>query len=315
MRNKKGFTLIEMLLVLVVAASVVMMIVGFTTQKADELRRDRTSMQIQQILNAAVSYYVNYAAWPTDAPGSFPVLLQTDGFLPTGTFKNPWGNGYTVAAWTANPQGGNYKNTTSPKYGISTTFPNSNEATIIAGRLPFAVAAGNTVTAYVSVPVQSLNNARSVNFAQVYNSGACVPQPVCPINSSPSLFVVPVQVNGVYNAPSTPSTLSPLTGYTAFARGPGTLGTLTSCDGTLTNQPCAETTTTNMPQTDNPGGPTNYYYRVCLAIETDQGTVSPTNNTWGVAAGTILVITRCQPNGTFPSGGEQIGTQFNVWSQ
>lgn len=302
----KGFTLIEMLLALVVAASVVMMIVSYTTQKADELRRDRASMQMQQILNAALSYYVNNSSWPADAVGAFPASLQTDGFLPAGTFNNPWGNGFTVAAWTANPAGGNYDNTTSPKYGISTTFPTTAEATIVAGRLPFAVAAAKTVTAYVSVPVQKLNNDRSVNFAQVYNSGACVPAPTCPLGMTLTIYVVPVQVYGQYQAPAAGTqTLSPLTGYTAYAIGPGGQAALQACDGSGV-ETCQETTGTNMPTANNPAG---QYYRVCLAVETNLGSVSPTTNTWGVAMGSVLAITRCQP------GGEQTGTQFNVWSQ
>src|SRR5687768_2200405 len=63
-QKTKGFTLLEMLLVLAISSSLVVLLLNYTTQKSDEMRRDKTVLQIQQILNAALSYYVNTSTWP-----------------------------------------------------------------------------------------------------------------------------------------------------------------------------------------------------------------------------------------------------------
>lgn len=341
-----GMTLIEMLLILAVASSILTMILTYSTEKMEELRRDRASLQMEQILNAALAYYVVYGQWPNDAVGNAPASLQGTGtalssggaFLPATTLNNPWGNLYTIAQYPSNPDdtsSGYYTYVNSPTFSISTVMPNALEAQLVADRLPYGRTSGTgnkTVTASVSIPGQNLNNARSVNFAQVYSSGACVPVPACPAyitpsssftSSStqsmvPSIFVLPVQVNGTYYAPGT--ALSPIAGYTAYAIGPGDVTTngnttLASCDGTIsTNAPCYESSGTQIPTTKNPAGK---YYRVCLAIQTHQGAVAPTTNAWGVASGSVLAITRCVPPSGDPvtTSGEQIGTQFNVWSQ
>lgn len=297
--NNKGFSLIEMLLVLVIASSIVLMIVSYTTQKADELRRDRTSMQLQEILNAALSYYVNNAVWPSDAVGNFPAALVPN-YLPSSTMKNPWGNGFVIAAYP-----GTFTNLNSPMFSISTTLPNATEAKIVAGRVPFGVVNTNTVTVSVSAPVQSLNNDRSVNFAQVYNSGACVPQPTCPLNMTATIFVVPVQVYGTYDPPAGGiQNIRPITGYTAYATAAAANPNVPSCKFPTSAEACLSAVGTNMPNAATP-----LYYRVCLRVETEQGPVTPTTNTWGNNQGSILAITRCMPNGEYQ------GTPFNVWSQ
>src|SRR6185295_12957830 len=93
-KRSTGFTLIEMLLVLVIMSFIVIAIIGYTEQRSDALRRDRTVLQIQQIQNAAIAYYISNSAWPSAVSD-----LQTAGFLPnTMTIANPWGNPYFMAA-------------------------------------------------------------------------------------------------------------------------------------------------------------------------------------------------------------------------
>src|SRR5436853_2483458 len=64
MRQNRGFTLIEMLLVLAISSSMILLLINFTTRKTEDARRDKTVLQIQQLMNAALSYYVNNSAWP-----------------------------------------------------------------------------------------------------------------------------------------------------------------------------------------------------------------------------------------------------------
>src|SRR5580704_3955793 len=100
---KKGFTLIEMLLVLVIVSSLIYMLFGYVQQKTMQMRIDRTSLQMQQILNAGLSYYVGNGKWPvsvgtaynlTANPSAGTNLLQTNGYLPKGvTIASPFGGG------------------------------------------------------------------------------------------------------------------------------------------------------------------------------------------------------------------------------
>lgn len=385
LKNSKGFTLLEMTLVLVVAASILVMILGYVTQKSTELRRDRTSLQIQQILNAALAYYVDNGTWPVPqctagggggggncGCGSWFDLttLQQSGYLlpSTASLVSPWGQGYLVSCndkVTTGGGGGGGSATTKQitgTFSVQTNVTNPNEAVIIAGRLPFGFVSdsdgsalspptagsctltppyANTCTmvlSSVSIPGQNLNNARSINFAGIYNNGACVPAPVCPGGMKPQIFVTPTQVNGNWNINNS-SALYPIESFAAFARGknyagdPGLNNEVFDCE-VVTNPPTptgggapricnsfsgmyGEPT---VPATGKPADPANtLYWRVCLAIVTEAGRITfPNSSTQqglfpegvqqGLNMGTIMVLTRCVPTDTngkpyeYPSG-------------
>lgn len=335
---EQGFTLLEILLVIVIMTSIVLMIIGFVTQKADELRRDRAAMQIQMIENAALAYYVANSAWPVASDGSCDgiinhdlSILRSSGYLnvPVPT-KNPWGLpiyiGCNISSTTGTPIG----------FIVWSTTPNTPEGLALAGRLPFGTFTGipaNAATSYVPVPGQNLNNARSVNFAGIYASGACVPAPVCPTGMNPSILVVPVQVNGanvVYDSQCGSTTdprfcsnvpLYPVSSFVAYARGGDTTGAPTAsdpldCERTINpamTYPCQFGSNPNPPGTKN--------WRVCLSVVTQAGVAYPNNNAGqGTAAnqfaqgrliGSVLAITRCVPN----QGKETpAGSDFSVFT-
>lgn len=310
-----GFTLIEMLLVLVIIASIILMVITYTTAKTDETKRDVTVMQFEQILNAGLAYYLNYSAWPFALAD-----LTGNRYLPTKTIKNAWGQGYTF-----------YNNTTTGTFSIcsaitgrkvGTTYTAQAEANIIAGRLPMGyvttscpnppaspapAACANSmscaVVSTVNIPGQNLNNARSINFAGLYHNGACVPAPVCPnaynaasnpTGMKPSIMAIPVSVSGNYFGGSD---VYPLSSFTAYAV------------GDTTNQPtlqpglCTPATNTPAPCDKTFSGDgqlsSGTYWRVCLDVVTEKGRIP--SSTWQLSSGTIMAITRCVPNNE-PSG-------------
>src|SRR3990167_1662020 len=65
-KQKAGFTLIEMLLVMVIVGILIAMGANYMQQKAASLRMDRTVQQMEQILNAGLAYYINNGKWPED---------------------------------------------------------------------------------------------------------------------------------------------------------------------------------------------------------------------------------------------------------
>lgn len=322
----KGFSLVEVLLVMAIISTVLVGLMGYTTQKSDEMRRDRTVMQMEQFLNAGLSYYVGLGSWPTSVAD-----LQTGLFLPTGIIRNAWGQTFTVgnnSEDTSNPASG-------PQFSVCTTLTGANvfaAATVIAGRLPIASAIDGgtatdpcprttltpcaiasttcTVMSSVNIPGQNLNNARSINFSGLYHNGACVPAPSCPSTSMlPTVMAVPVSVSGM-NDSSTPSNIYPLSSFTAYVTGTSLL------DSTPNNTPgdCSNDTPADCYETETGTGtklPIGKYWRVCMRIITQKGPVQYDTNTKD--AGIILVLTRCVPRDEYTTP-SVYGSQFTVFS-
>lgn len=309
-----GVTLIEILLVLVIISTIIYLIVGYLQQRTLQMRTDRASLQMQQILNAGLAYYVANGRWP----GSIACLQQQSGctqrYLPNN-LTSPWGQPYTV---------GN-NNSLFYVYTPITTGTAASaaaQAAMIAGKLPLSYTtrslsgnppqqdACNSTTCYpvgaVNVPAQNLNNATAVNFAGIYHHGGCVPVPNCPRDANGNqlqaqIYVVPLSVSGV-NGNNTTS--YPLISFTGYARG-GNSSSPGNCDWNNTGTtypygPCGNLV--------NGVAGTNYW-RACLDVVTTQGRLSQSGNTnWGSVV-SLGVFTRC--------GGvnEQAGSNFNVWSR
>lgn len=335
-RHSKGFTLIEMLLVLVIVSGVIYIGAGYLQQRALSLRIDRTSGQMQQILNAGMSYYVNNTSnWPSAGALDGTNVLQTGGYLPA-SMPSPWnGVAYQVYATTTNF----YVSVKMP----TTTLTSVNIAKTIAGTLPlsFTDQSGSVTTsttpcttgsacyviASVNIPSQNLGNSQQVSFAGLYHSGACVPAPGCPSGYTAQAFAVPVAVNGYYTSPdpaSSPCTATdksgcimtyyPLSGYTAYTTSDTPVDYATSkpvnCGtGSTTTGKCF-TDSTNTTEVNSGSG--QKYWRVCISVTTSSGQVTipgsgSMDNPWGQLTGTVMVMTRCQP----PT--ENVGSQFTVW--
>lgn len=314
-RNKeKGFTLIELLLVMVIISIIIYASIGYIQQKIQQMRIDRTSTQMQQILNAGLAYYVANGQWPPAASTTDLSALQGT-YLPPSSVSlvNPWGKPYQISSsaqlfyvWT--------QTTTVTTSGASAA------ANVIAGTLPLAYtstaagtppAAGSQCTnqnscyvvASVNIPGQNLNNARAVNFAGLYHHGACVPVPSCPVDASgttmtPQIMVVPVSVSGLNDTdqPSpAKSNVYPISSFTAYATSAAT--NPNACTGG-TQVACTPI---------NPvAGAT--YWRVCLQVVTEKGTVSSSaGSAWGQYV-TLMAITRCAITN------EPSGSGFSIYS-
>lgn len=320
-KKSAGFTLLEMMLVLVIMASIIVMVIGFATQKTDEIRRDRAVMQMQMIQNAALAFYVNNSYWPVNSDhlcnstGDLSIL-QAQSYLPSGNSNNPWGKPYSIGC-----------NITAGTFTVYSIIPSDAEGMYVAGRFPFGQVNGATkvVSASVTIPGQNLNNARSVNFASIYRSGACVPAPTCPTNMKPSIMVVPVSVSGVNDTPTgctgtgktddltgCTANIYPISSFTAFAKGKGTTS---DPDDPSTLQDCStglafdcKSSYSGLP-TDEPAG--TKYWRACLTVVTEKGIVPSSDYPQGKMKGAILAITRCVPN----NGSETPrGTDFSIFA-
>lgn len=315
-KSMTGFTLIEVLLVLVIASMLIFMGLNYVQQKALVTRQDRTVLQIQQIMNAGLAYYVANGSWPT------MVNLTAGGYLPT-SIPTPWaGSNYSVAQ-SANKWLWHVWIPITSAAG-STTGSAMASANVIAGQLPLAyttstngapppaagsggaacTAASTTcyVVASINMPGQNLNNATAMNFAGVYSHGGCVPVPSCPPTPTgaamtPQIFVVPISVSGVNDTGSS-TNVYPISSFTAYAKG-GVDNTPPACTGNNfpTNPPCGSAA-------NIPNGPpaSNKYWRACVQIVTVKGDVRVTRtDRWGNLV-KLGAFTRCaitnEPSGS-----------------
>lgn len=291
-RKQLGVTLIETMLVAVVIGMMFVMYVGYTEQRTRTLTIDRASQQMQQILNAALSYYIANGDWPTQLSDMQPAPSgsSTIPYVPSG-IKSPWGGDYTAVPTGAVPS-------TSPTkymlFQVTVTLPaNLHGAAAIgstlAGKLPFGTStsvAPFTVTAMVNLPGQNVNNATAVNFAGLYHNGACVPVPTCPVSDgsgnpmTPEVIVSPVSLSGANDAGTT--NVYPITSFTAFATG-GTDASPAQC--AAGGDPACDINTSS----------SGKFWRACVQVVTSKGTV-----TWDTASSpataelpVMMAITRC----------------------
>lgn len=338
---QKGVTLIEMLLVMVVISMIIMMSIGYVQQRNFTMRMNRTTAQMQQILNAGLAYWVANGKWPESLDS-----LQQSGFLPPkpAQIVSPWGTDYVVMQGPASatvsvpPLPPLLYVYTTVNAGSSTTAA----ANIIAGSLPMGYATTDTgsdssppllanpcpldatacqVVTIVNIPGQNLNNANAITYGGVYHNGACVPAPQCPVDYKtgkqmiPEIMVAPVSVSGVNSnciesgcpiPPVANQPVYPISSFTAY---------VTTVEPNGGPQPCRSDPQTNTAcYADSQGGPqlpTGLYWRVCLSVTTENGPVSwgtdETPQNWGYYA-TVLAVTRCSiPN-------EETGSSFNVWA-
>lgn len=309
-----GFTMLEILLVLVIVAGILMVGMNYYQQQMQAFRNDKTAAQMQQILNAGMAYYVANGAWPEDLlclQGDTARTECTQQYLPTN-LRSGWNQTYRIESTSSNL----YVTTPIPAATAASAFAN---ATIIAGRLPLGYTANDVtgtvpypaaacstktcnVVASVNIPGQNLSNATAVNFAGLYHQGACIPVPKCPVDKSgttmtPQVIVVPVQVGGYYEGNT--NNVYPISSFTAYAKG-GTDNAPAACESSTVTPSCASSIS---------GNPADAYWRACMQLISERGNVqnaTPQNNAWGQNV-TMAAFTRCAVNN------EPSGSSFTVF--
>ena len=97
MRNKKGFTLIELVLVISIVA-LLLMAIGLTSGVKENARVHAAAESVKTLRTAAESYI---ASGNMTYTGISVSGLQTAGYLPASFVaagSNPWGGDYSIAA-------------------------------------------------------------------------------------------------------------------------------------------------------------------------------------------------------------------------
>ncbi len=236
--KRHGFTLVEVLLVMLVVSAVAVLGVGYTNQKMTNLRMRIAAGQFQQIENAGLAYLAAHGSLGADLTEvvTTSATLYAQHYL-TAVPTSPWGNAYSYTI---------YKNN---KIAVSLTLPSANIAKWLVGVLPNAKVTGSTVIDTVIGSKQYVNNADAVNFMGTYHSGACVPVPTCPSGTTAQVLVAPSSATGAYVAPTCTSSTdyttctsvptSSISGFVATAKGPTAAGNNTGTTGLCDGYCCA----------------------------------------------------------------------------
>ena len=137
-KSSKGFSLLELTFVMIIITVLLTCAVPSMTMAYLEKAGGKTALEIQNIQDAARSYYLQKGSWPSSintAPGD----LESNGFLPsTWSPASPFNNNYATSS-------------TSSLFIISTNVPNGAQ-NMVASKLPLSNISGNTVSSTIGVP-------------------------------------------------------------------------------------------------------------------------------------------------------------------
>lgn len=295
--KQSGFSLLEVMLVSVIMISFAVMMINYSRSKAFNARIDRAAAQIQQILQAASSYYVDNSVWPSCGSGASDTSTNTcqihaliaGGYLPApqaSVFNNPWGNPYNTAWSTALGQA----------FVLSTDVSSPTIANVLRGLLPQATVndtAPTVVITSIDVPGYNYNAAQNLKNGQIYNSGACVKVPPCPIGMQAQVALMPVVVSGTVSG--TDSKIYDLQSFYAYAEGGNT--------GSVAPNACSSDTTTSVGPSNEtcPMSKNQTYWRACVAGQTDSGSIqnylsnSSSTSSAHVSSIQVMALTHCVP--------------------
>ena len=140
-KNLPGFTLIELLFIVIIVGIIMALIISAYQQRLYSTKIDRTTLQIQQLLQAGNAFYNDHGCSPSASGCNFDFINT---YVPVGNMSNPWGNPYNyqvssdgefqistvVAAPFANRIASQLPNTT-----LNPSPCNSGNCTITAGIL------------------------------------------------------------------------------------------------------------------------------------------------------------------------------------
>ena len=137
-KTNKAFSLLELTVVIIIITVLLTCAVPSMYRAFLEKTGGKTALEIQNIQDAARSYYLKNGYWPTSINTS-PGDLESAGFLPsTWNALNPYNNAYSIGS-------------TSSLFTVS-TIVNNGAQTIVASKLPLSNVSGTTVTSTIGVP-------------------------------------------------------------------------------------------------------------------------------------------------------------------
>jgi len=202
-KTSSAFTLIEILFVLIILAAMAALFLSLYPRQAETQKIGKTALEMQAILQAASTYYVDYKAWPASLTDKnfvtyLPYFNTSGGYL-----ENPWGG-----TFKATPGADDFTFTVT-----ADGLPSAGVGSRLAARLPNARCLSNakkcsptatifSVQASVGVPGQSQQPTAQgpilVSMGTA-NAGSTV-KVTCPTDMVPCLYTSPTTFDISYIA-------------------------------------------------------------------------------------------------------------------
>jgi prepilin-type N-terminal cleavage/methylation domain-containing protein len=206
-RNRKinGFSLIEMMLVIAIMASLIIIASLYTQQYLDRKRVERAGMDMKQFLNASMLYYDGNGSWPEDL-----TLDITGTYLPAEvTPNNPWQtekNHSEKYQYQIDKDFICQRKEGDPNmcFTLKTHTVTNSQAIKLAGLLPNGTVDNKDSTLVRStITPDALNDSNYFKAYQI-NPGGKVLKPTCgAIKPEPKIFVSPAAFQGKDGKPLT----------------------------------------------------------------------------------------------------------------
>ncbi len=183
-RSQRGFTLLEIMFVIIVMAIMAVSGVSLYNHKIQNLKVEKAATQIQEWLSGAINYYNAKGYWPGESttnqpstpstPRSEPLtLLVNEHFLSGGGAADSHGNYPALyTPWSGSSESSIvYEASYSKQYfGVQATFPNATIAREVASRLPNWEEVNNdpkTIRATIASPGLMESGSRQLQFGTI----------------------------------------------------------------------------------------------------------------------------------------------------
>lgn len=179
----KAFSLIEMLLVIAILSALVSLGLVFANKYAQQVKVEKTALEINHILEAGIKYYTVNNKWP-----DFPLDANNPfkKYLTLNDLKNPWGGVYEYANSVI-------------KFKVTTELPSSALATRVLDLLPNGYIDG-TSNKKVIAEISSYMQSESSQVSWLINDIGSISLMSCDVSSPPCINALgksqnPVTVN------------------------------------------------------------------------------------------------------------------------
>jgi prepilin-type N-terminal cleavage/methylation domain-containing protein len=312
----RGFTLVEMLLVITIMTMMAYLAVNALELSTKKDRYKKTAVQFQQIFKAATTYLVNSrqgsGVWPT----SVQQLINNKLLQPTNLtqgFMNPWGKTYYIAQNKCTgllyvyTKVGWYQRDWPAAYHVKALLPNAVVSMIppimpITCPLPVGsintnpvpvpqpqpaglILKGRYIISTLTIPAGAINRGRAISDMKLLSNNDCFKIQKCFGSETRTIRAVPVAVSGTVgtnNKTGTAYNIYPLQSFQTYVILP-----------TATAQPekCANAAGITLTPSANSVTCTKKTARVCLDVSTTYGRSKAINSQF---PGKILAMSYCK---------------------